>query len=56
MYEFTARHILEKLVAVLQPPKTFHFVMGHETDGSGLNNPEALEKLAGTLGDRLKFA
>jgi hypothetical protein len=56
MYEFTARHILEKLVEVLQPPKTFHFVMDHETDGSGLNNPEALEELAGALGDRLKFA
>ena len=56
MYEFTARYILDTLLAVLQRPKTFHFVMDHETDGNGLNNPEALEELVGALGDRLKFA
>ncbi len=61
MYEFTARHILDELLAVLQPPKTFHFVMDHETDhetgGSGLNNPQVLDDLRRTLGvDRLKFA
>lgn len=56
MFEFTARHVLDALLRALPAPRTLAFVMDHETEPHGLDNPQVRQELADALGERLEFA
>jgi phosphatidylserine/phosphatidylglycerophosphate/cardiolipin synthase-like enzyme len=55
MFEFTARHIFDGLVAALPAPRKLDFVMDWEAEGD-FSNDEIADKLREELGSRFKFA
>lgn len=56
MFEFTAEHVLEGLLAALAPPRSLRLVMDYEREPHGLDNLQVQRTLAAALGDRLTFA
>ena len=59
MYEFTARHLLDSLLASLPAPRTFSFIFDGKNKklGSGdLRRQQVLQALESTLQQRLTFA
>jgi hypothetical protein len=55
MFEFTARHIFDGLLAALPAPRKLDFVMDWEVEGD-FSNDEIEKKLREELGSRFKFA